>query len=43
LLVALSTRAQHTYRLRSDATSAPVQQITPATPLQARALELLTV
>jgi hypothetical protein len=35
---ALSTRCQHTCRLRSDATSTPVQQITPATPLQARAL-----
>jgi hypothetical protein len=43
LLVALSTRCQHTCRLRSDATSTPAQQITPATPLQARALELLKV
>ena len=43
LLVALSTRCQHTCRLRSDAASTPVQQTTPATPLQARALELLKV
>ena len=41
LLAALATRGAHTCRLRSDPTAAPVRQVTPASPLQARALELL--
>lgn len=41
LLAALATRAAHTCRLRSDPTAAPVRQLTPPSPLQARALELL--
>jgi hypothetical protein len=43
LVVALSTRCQHTCRLRSDPASAPVHQFTPPTPLQAGALDLLRV
>jgi len=41
LLAALATRGAHTCRLRSDPTAAPVRQLTPSSPLQARALELL--
>jgi hypothetical protein len=41
LLVALSTRCQHTCRLRSNPASAPVHQLTLPTALQARALALL--
>ena len=41
LLAALATRAAHTCRLRSDPTAAPVRQLTPPSPLQARALKLL--
>lgn len=43
LLAALATRAALTCRLRSDPTAAPVRQVTPPSPLQARALELLGV
>jgi transposase len=41
LLAVLATRAALTCRLRSDPTAAPVRQVTPPSPLQARALELL--
>ena len=41
LLAALATRCAHTCRLRSDPTAAPVHQLTPPSPLQARALALL--
>jgi hypothetical protein len=41
LLAALATRCAHTCRLRSDPTAAPVRQLTPPSPLQARALALL--
>jgi hypothetical protein len=41
LLVVLATRCAHTCRLRSDAHAAPVRQLTPPSPLQARALALL--
>lgn len=41
LLAALATRAAHTCRLRSDPAAAPIRQLTPRSPLQARALELL--
>lgn len=42
LLTELATRCQVTCRLRSDSTAAPIRQWTPPTPLQARALSLLT-
>jgi hypothetical protein len=41
LLVALGTRCAHTCRLRSDSNATPVRQLTPPSPLQARALALL--
>jgi transposase len=41
LLVALGTRCAHTCRLRTDSNAAPVRQLTPPSPLQARALALL--
>jgi hypothetical protein len=41
LLAVLATRAAHTCRLRSDPTAAPVRQVTPPSPLQARALDRL--
>lgn len=41
LLAELATRCAHTCRLRSDPTAAPVHQLTPPSPLQARALALL--
>ena len=41
LLAALATLAALTCRLRSDPTAAPVRQVTPPSPLQARAFELL--
>jgi len=41
LLVVLATRCAHTCRLRSDSHAAPVRQLTPPSPLQARALALL--
>jgi hypothetical protein len=41
LLATLATRAALTCRLRSDPTAAPVRQVTPPSPVQARALELL--
>jgi len=43
LLASLSTRCALTCRLRSDPTAAPIRQVTPASPLQARALALLGV
>jgi hypothetical protein len=41
LLAVLATRAALTCRLRSDPTAAPVRQVTPLSPLQARAFDLL--
>ena len=43
LLATLSTRCALTCRLRSDPAAAPIRQVTPASPLQARALALLGV
>jgi transposase len=43
LLATLSTRCALTCRLRSDPTAEPIRQVTPASPLQARALALLGV
>ena len=42
LLTELATRGEVTCRLRSDSTAAPIRQWPPPTPLQARALALLT-
>jgi hypothetical protein len=41
LLVALGTRCAHRCRLRSDPAGEPLRQLTPPSPLQARALALL--
>ena len=41
LLAALGTRCAHRCRLRSDPASEPLRQLTPPSPLQARALALL--
>ena len=41
LLATLATRCAHTCRLRSDPAGAPLRQLTPPSPLQARALALL--
>jgi transposase len=42
LLVALTTRCEVTCRLRTDSTAPPIRQWTAPTPLQARALALLS-
>lgn len=41
LLAALGTRCAHTCRLRSEPAGEPLRQLTPPSPLQARALALL--